>query len=67
MPNEVIQGGKRIIEGTGGNYRLVFNKGNVTYEIEVIVMGEDGSPPARLTVYENDEVRISQNAVIIRN
>lgn len=67
LPMEMIEGGKIFIEGSGGNYRVEFKKGNVTYEIEVIVMGEDGSPPARLNIYENEETIISQNAIIVRN
>lgn len=67
LPMEVIEGGKIFIEGSGGNYRLEFKNGTITYEIEVIVMGEDGSPPARLNIYENEKTIISHNAIIVRN
>lgn len=66
-PMEVINGGKIIYEGTGGNYRLLFNKGQLIYNIEVIVMGEDNLPPARLNINKNGNSLMIKNAIIVRN
>lgn len=64
-PDLVINGGKLIVEGTGGNHQYEFKKDNFTYECAIIVLGEKNSPPAKLTIYQGKKVVLSQDAKIV--
>ncbi len=47
-PDLIIERGKYMPEGNGGNGRYEFKTGEYTYECSMIVIGEDSSPPAIL-------------------
>lgn len=64
-PDLVITNGKWIADGSGGNSKYDFKKGNYLYECYIIVLGTSDSPPATLTIYENDKEILSQNAKIV--
>lgn len=64
-PDLIIQNGKFIADGTGGNHSYEFKKGNYIYTCDIIVLGEKGSPPARLVITQNGKEILSQNAKIV--
>lgn len=64
-PDLVITNGKFVADGTGGNHHYDFKKSNFLYECDIIVLGEKGSPPARLNIYQNNKEILSQDAKII--
>ncbi len=61
-PDLVITNGKWVADGSGGNSNYDFKKGEFLYECYIIVMGEDSSPPATLTIYQKGKEILSQNA-----
>lgn len=61
-PNIIIQNGKLEVDGSGGNHRYIFKNKEYTYECSIIVLGEEESPPAILTVYKNENEILKQNA-----
>ncbi|WP_264535643.1 hypothetical protein [Flavobacterium sp. N1736] len=65
-PDLVITNGQWIADGSGGNGKYNFKKGAYLYECYIIVMGEDSSPPATLTIYQNQKEILSQNAKIVK-
>ena len=65
-PDLIINKGKFIAEGSGGNHRYEFKNASYTYEISIIVLGEKGSPPALFTLYKGTKEVLSQNAVIVK-
>jgi len=64
-PDLVINGGKLVVEGIGGNHQYEFKKDNLLYECAIIVLGEKNSPPARLRIYQKTKVILSQDAKIV--
>jgi hypothetical protein len=60
-PDLIIYNGKWIPDGSGGNHYFEFKSGDYTYECSIIVMGEDNSPPARLTISKNGKEILSQD------
>ena len=64
-PDLVINGGKLIVEGIGGNHQYEFKKDKYTYECAIIVLGEKNSPPARLTIYLGTKKTLVQDAKIV--
>jgi len=64
-PDIVIEKGEYIPDGSGGNHRYEFKKADYIYECSIIDMGEEGSPPALLTIYKGEKVILSQRANII--
>jgi len=64
-PDLVINGGKLVVEGIGGNHQYEFKKDNLLYECSIIVLGEKNSPPARLRIYQKTKVILSQDAKIV--
>ncbi len=64
-PDLVITNGKWFQEGTGGNHRFVFKKGQYTYECYVAPLREKGTAPASLTIYQREKVILSQDAKIV--
>jgi len=63
-PDLVINSGKLIVEGIGGNHQYEFKKDKNTYECAIIVLGEKNSPPARLTIYQGSKKILVQDAKI---
>jgi hypothetical protein len=64
-PYFVIVKGGYIHEGSGGNHKYQFKKGGYTYECEIIIMGENDSPPALLTIYKSEKEILSQRAKLV--
>lgn len=64
-PDLVITNGKWVADGSGGNSHYDFKKGNYLYECYIIVLGASDSPPATLTIYQNDKVILDQDAKIV--
>lgn len=64
-PEIVLEKGEYIPEGSGGNHSYKFKNSEYVYECSIIVMGEDTSPPALLTIYKGEKVILSQRANII--
>ncbi|WP_316634800.1 hypothetical protein [uncultured Flavobacterium sp.] len=64
-PDLVITNGKWVADGSGGNSHYDFKKEVYVYECYIIKMGEDGSPPAILTIYQGDKVILEQDAKIV--
>ncbi len=60
-PDLIISKGEFVPEGSGGNHSYVFKNGDYIYECSIIEMGEEDSPPARLTIYKKDEEVFSQD------
>jgi hypothetical protein len=65
-PDLVIQGGKLIMEGTGGNHSYEFTNDGYLYECSFTLLGKDDNSPAVLTIYKNGKALTSQQATIIR-
>lgn len=64
-PDIIIEKGQFIPEGSGGNCRYEFKNGNYIYDCSIIVMAENNSPPALLTIYKDSVQVLSQRARII--
>lgn len=65
IPDLVIEKGTFHADGTGGNHHYEFKKGNFRYECHFIVLGEKGSAPAMLIVYQSEKEILSQDAKIV--
>jgi len=63
-PEMLLLDGKVEFDGSGGNHSYIFKSGKYTYECGIVEMGEDGAPPAYLTVTKGEKVIMSQNAKI---
>ena len=64
-PDIIIENGEYIADGSGGNHNYEFKNKEYTYECYIIVMGEENSPPAELTISKNGKEILSQKARII--
>lgn len=64
-PDLVIENGQYISEGSGGNHTYKFKKGDYIYDCDIIIIGEEAYPPAKLTVTKGDKELFSQNANIV--
>lgn len=64
-PDLIITNGKWTPDGSGGNSKFDFKKGAYLYECYIIVLGTSDSPPAVLTIYQNNKEILSQNAKIV--
>jgi|SRR5690554_372326 len=63
-PNIVVKNGERYEDGSGGNHYYTFTNGNYKYKCSINVLGTDETPPANLLVYNNDDLILSQDALI---
>ena len=63
-PDVVFENGVEELDGNGGNCSYIFKAGDYTYECGIVEMGEDGAPPAYLTVTKGAKEILSQNAKI---
>jgi len=63
-PEVLLLNGKVEFDGSGGNHSYFFKSGEYTYECGIVEMGEDGAPPAYLTVTKGEKEILSQNAKI---
>lgn len=66
-PDLIITNGEYVSSGTGGNHSYIFKNGNYTYECSIIVMGEQNSPPAMVTIYNGEKEILVQNAKKLQN
>lgn len=64
-PDLVIQNGVYEPQGSGGNHIYRFRNGDYVYECMIQVMGEDGMPPAYLSIYKSGKEIFSQKAYIV--
>ncbi|MCU8056801.1 hypothetical protein L5L78_11420 [Shewanella sp. SM34] len=62
-PDLVLNKGKLVFDGSGGNHSYQFRSGPYQYHCYVTVLGTSDSPPGELVVYKNDE-EILKQAVI---
>ncbi|MEP7127717.1 MAG: hypothetical protein ABI729_02565 [Chitinophagales bacterium] len=65
-PDIVIQHGDYKPDGSGGNHSFEFRNGEYLYECSIIVIGEEDSPPAYLTIYESGKEMLSEKADIVK-
>jgi len=63
-PDLILNNGEYEADGSGGNHSYTFKSADYTYECSIIIMGEDGMPPAKLTVYKGEKEVVSQDATI---
>ncbi len=63
-PEMLLLNGKVEFDGSGGNHSYIFKSGEYTYECGIVEMGDDGVPPAYLTVSKGEKEILSQNAKI---
>lgn len=64
-PDIIINKGKYLPDGTGGNHSYVFKKDGYTYAVEILIIGAEDDPPANLVVSKGDEEILLQPAAII--
>jgi len=64
-PDIVILNGTYIPDGSGGNHSFKFTRGAFIYECDIVVMGEQNSPPAYLKVYKGNQELLSQKAKLV--
>jgi hypothetical protein len=64
-PDIIIKNGEYKPDGSGGNHSFVFRNGDYVYDCAIIVMGEDGAPPAYLTISKHNKEIFSQKADIV--
>ncbi|RYZ39597.1 MAG: hypothetical protein EOP49_30120 [Sphingobacteriales bacterium] len=62
-PDIVLTDGVWIPEGSGGNSRYEFTKGDYKYILSIIHIGSDENPPARLQVMKEGEEILSERVV----
>lgn len=65
-PDLVIENGKFIAEGSGGNHRYEFRNADYVYDCSFTVMGTGEEPPAELKIYKGGKEILSAPATIIR-
>jgi hypothetical protein len=65
-PDFIIEHGKKIWDGTGGNHHYDFTDGEYTYECFINLLSNEDSPPASLMVSKGENVILSQAAKIVK-
>ncbi|MBW8683345.1 hypothetical protein [Chitinophaga rhizophila] len=65
VPDLVIENGKVLHEGTGGNHRYQFKNDGYLYECDFTLLGVDNQTPAVLKIYKDGKTLLSQPATII--
>lgn len=60
IPDLQLSGGTITFDGSGGNHRYIFTNENYRYEIEILHIGADDDPPAKLHIYKADKEFLSQ-------
>ena len=64
-PDLVITNGKFVADGTGGNHHYDFKRGQYLYECYIAPLREKEASPASLTIYNKENVILSQDARIV--
>ena len=65
-PDLIILNGQYVPDGSGGNHSFEFINGAYKYECAIIVMGENDSPPASLTIYKGGKQVLFEKGNIVR-
>jgi hypothetical protein len=60
IPDLQISAGTLTFDGSGGNHRYIFANGEYRYEIEILLIGADEDPPAKLIAYQTDKEILNQ-------
>jgi hypothetical protein len=60
LPDLQISGGTMTFDGSGGNHRYIFANADYRYEIEILLIGADADPPAKLLVYQAEKEIVNQ-------
>lgn len=63
LPDLVLQNGKVVFEGSGGNHYYEFTNDGYRYVCNVVVLGNAESPPGLLVVFYGDQEILSQDVV----
>ena len=63
-PDLIINNGKMIYYGSGGNYSYEFFNGEYKYECAVNIIGTESTPPAYLIIYKNNTRILQEDAYI---
>ena len=66
-PFLILKNGKMMNDGSGGNHFYSWENGPRRYEVYVIVLGANDSPPAVLNVYEGVKKVIEEGAKEFKN
>ncbi|HSZ32819.1 MAG TPA: hypothetical protein VK772_05890 [Puia sp.] len=66
-PELVIENGQIEFEGTGGNSTYTFKNAGYIYQCSIIVMGEESSPPAKLTILKGNKTILTEDAKLNGN
>jgi hypothetical protein len=61
-PDQIIENGQIEFEGTGGNRTYTFKNAGYIYQCSIIVMGEENSPPAELTILKGNKIILTEDA-----
>lgn len=64
-PDMIVQNGEYVPEGSGGNHHYTFKNGKYTYECGVVIIGEDDSAPAYLTIYKDGKEILNTPADLV--
>lgn len=62
-PDLVLNKGKLVFDGSGGNHSYQFRSGPYQYHCYVTVLGTSDSPPGELVVYKNDQEILKQTVI----
>ena len=66
-PDIVLEKGKVVYSGSGGNHHYEFTNGAYTYQCDVTVIGADDSPPGSIEVLKNGKRIFYQNVIEVMN
>lgn len=62
-PDLVLNKGKLVFDGSGGNHSYQFRSGPYQYHCYVTVLGTSDSPPGELVVFKNDQEILTQAVI----
>jgi len=65
-PDLIIQNGEYVPEGSGGNHHYAFKNGMYSYECGIVILGEDDSTPAYLSVSKGGNEILNEAAIILQ-
>lgn len=64
-PDLIILNGEYVPEGSGGNHHYTFKNGKYAYECGVVILGEDDSTPAYLSVFKEGKQILNEPADLV--
>jgi len=65
-PDLIIENGEFSPDGSGGNHHYTFKNGKFIYECGIVVIGEENSSPAYLTIYKSGKEILSESADLVQ-